>query len=192
MVGLSDTGDDAEAVLLLMRQALENHNRKVQLDELETGNIALVAVTCTLPPFATDGQRLDVEVSSIGDASSLRGGILMQTPLAGADGNIYVVAQGPLSIGGFGESGPGVISTGRNHVNYETAGIIPQGGIVEREVPMTMITKGQLELNLKQPDFTTAHRIASRLVEHYGHERVLAEDAGTVHLVFLQNQLALI
>jgi flagellar P-ring protein precursor FlgI len=184
VVGLADTGDDAEAVLQLLRQSLENHNRKVDLSELQTGNIALVALTATLPPFSRPGARRDVHVSSIGDAESLRGGILLQTPLAGADGRIYAVAQGAISVGGFGDATPGLVPAGRGQINHETSGVIPEGALVEREVPMHMIADGALHMNLRLPDFTTAHRIAQVLAQRYGSERVVARDAGTVSLLF--------
>lgn len=120
-------------------------------------NVAAVMVTATLPPYLKPGNKVDVVVASLGDARSLRGGTLLQTPLLGADGQTYAVGQGTLSVEGADREPPAVVSSTHNHV---TTARIPVGGIVEREVPATVIQQGEITLLLKQPDYTACTRIA--------------------------------
>ncbi len=139
-------------------------------------NVASVMVTATLPPFARQGSNLDVTLSSLGDAQSLQGGTLIMTPLKGADGRIYAVAQGPLSIGGFAAEGGGA-ATQKNH---PTVGRISGGAIVEREIDFNFNEEHALQLALKNPDFTTASRIVASINDLFGKGLALARDSGTV------------
>lgn len=133
---------------------------------LSSKNVAAVLVTADIPPFAKPGTRLDVHVSAMGDAKTLQGGVLLQTPLLGADGKVYAVAQGPLSIGGFlgGVSGAGGSTVQKNHPT--TAQIIG-GALVEKEIPATIVQENVIELLLRQPDFTSAARIAAAINEKF-------------------------
>ena len=123
-------------------------------------NVAAVTVQATLPPFAKPGQTIDITVSSIGNAQSLRGGSLLMTPLRGADGEIYALAQGNLVVGGFGVQGD---DGSRVTVNVPSTGRVPNGATVERMVPSTLGTTESLVLNLNSPDFTTAARLTESI-----------------------------
>jgi flagellar P-ring protein precursor FlgI len=127
---------------------------------IKVKNVAAVIVTAELPPFAKNGSRIDVTVSSLGDAKSLQGGTLLQTPLqAGGDGAVYAVAQGSLSIGGFNVSAGGGVAQ-KNHVS---AGRIPRGAIVEKEVETSITDGSSVSIVLRDPDFTTASRVAEAI-----------------------------
>lgn len=141
-------------------------NFGVTLDarSVRTRNIAVVSLTADLPPYTRPGQPIDVKVNSIGNASSLQGGTLMQSPLKAADGKVYAVAQGSVLVGGFAAGGAGASRT----QNVPTSGRIPGGAIVERDVPMDYATGGQLALLLRDPDFTTAQRIADAVNRRFG------------------------
>jgi flagellar P-ring protein precursor FlgI len=130
---------------------------------LQAKNVAAVMVTADIPAFLKPGARLDVNVSSMGDAKTLQGGVLLQTPLLGADGKVYAVAQGPLSIGGFG-AGTGAASVQKNH---PTVGQISGGALVEKEIPATVLHNNALELLLREPDFTSAARLAAAINEKF-------------------------
>jgi flagellar P-ring protein precursor FlgI len=145
-------------------------------DLLRVRNVAAVMVTATLPPFSTPGMRLDVTVSSIGDATSLRGGTLLLTALKGADGKTYAVAQGPLSIGGFsaGQSGSGV------QVNHPTVGRAPGGALVELAAPSIPPNPAAVKLQLRRPDFVTAARLREAVTKEFPEAAVDAESSGTV------------
>lgn len=159
VVGLNGTGDKlnnspfTEQSLIAM---LERLGVNVKGQNLNTGNVAAVMVTATMPPFQTQGSRLDVTVSTLGDAKNLQGGTLLVTPLLGADGEVYAVAQGPVAISGFSAGGDGQTVT----QNTPTRGRIADGGIVEREIKFDLNTLPEIRLALKNPDFTTARRIA--------------------------------
>ncbi len=161
VIGLAGTGDGQQTLFSV--QSLSNLLRKMGVNVPPSGfrvnNIAAVMVTATLPPFATPGGRIDVTVSSIGDAQTLQGGTLVLTPLKAADGEVYAVAQGPLSIGGFsaGQGGTGV------QVNHPTVGRIPEGALIEREAPSVVPGVEGIRLQLRRPDHVTASRIAAAL-----------------------------
>jgi len=157
VVGLSGTGDKSPAALRMARNVMGHFGLNVSERDLKSRNVAVVTVTANLPPFARPGQRIDVQVSSMGDAKSLQGGVLLQTPLKAADGNVYAVAQGSVLVGGFSVGGEAAAV----QVNVPTVGRIPGGAIVERAVPGGLAPEGVLRLSLRNPDFTTAHRIAS-------------------------------
>ena len=142
-----------------------------------TTNIAAVIVTAKLPTALKPGSKIDVEVASIGDAKSLQGGVLFSTPLLGLDNNVYAVAQGPVSIGGYLGGGAQSI---KNHPN---AGTVPNGAIVEREVPLQLDRKNRLEILLNTPDFTTSTRVADKINERLGGLFAKADGPSSVSLI---------
>ena len=170
VVGLTGTGDKYNAAGFMVQSLVSMLSRmgvtitQEDLDDIKVKNVAAVVVTATLPPFARPGSRLDVVVSSIGDAKSLQGGTLLLTPLRGPDGRIYAVAQGPLSIGGFGAEAAGT-SVQKNHL---TVGRIPGGALVERPAPGGFGKGSRILLTLHRPDFTTALRLAQAINRSLG------------------------
>ena len=140
-------------------------------------NIAAVSIHATLPAFSKLGQRIDITVSSIGNAKSLRGGSLLMTPLKGLDGNTYAIAQGDLVVGGFGVGGA---DGSRITVNVPVVGRIPGGATVEREVPTLFAVGDSLTFNLHRPDFTTAKRVADEVNKLLGPGIAYAMDAGSI------------
>lgn len=147
-------------------------------------NIAAVSVHATLPPFAKRGQRIDITVSSIGNAKSLRGGSLLMTGLKGADGNIYAVAQGDIVVGGFDASGA---DGSRITVNVPVVGRVPGGATVEKEVPSAFAEGNSLVLNLHQPDFTTAKQVTDEINRIFGKGVAYALDAGSIQVAAPQD-----
>jgi flagellar P-ring protein FlgI len=178
IIGLDGTGDKRTTgfTLRTMSNLLESAGVTLSPDEISVKNVAAVLVTSTLPPFAREGSRLDVTVASIGDATSLRGGVLVQTPLSAADGKIYAVAQGPLLVGGYQADSPGGTRVSQNIV---TVGRVPGGAIIEREVPFALPLDGEMRLVLERPDFTTASRVAATVNQLVG-GGARALDAGTI------------
>lgn len=146
---------------------------------LQLKNVAAVTIHAELPPFSKPGQRIDVTVSSIGNAKSLRGGSLLMAPMRGADGNIYAIAQGNLIVGGFGASGN---DGSRVTVNVPSAGRIPNGATVERTVASDFHTRESIVLNLHSPDFTTAANLAKLINETLGDGVATAIDAVSVNI----------
>lgn len=184
VVGLDGTGDsvkngftDQTLANMLTRQGLAMKNKTLSL---KADNVAAVMVTAKLPPFAKIGTRIDVMVSSIGDADSLLGGTLPMTPLVGADGKVYVLAQGPLVIGGFSAGG----SSAKTTKNHTTVGRIPNGASVERELKYCFDKKREFTLNLHNPDFTTCERMAKVIRSQVSDIKAEFIDSGsiTVHL----------
>jgi flagellar P-ring protein precursor FlgI len=164
VVGLDGTGDQTSQTPFTI-QALKNMLKQLGVlvpDNVnpQLRNVAAVTVQATLPPFAKPGQTMDITVSSIGNAQSLRGGSLLLTPLRGADGEIYGMAQGNLVVGGFGISGG---DGSRVSVNVPSTGRVPNGATVERIVPSALGTAESLVLNLNSPDFTTAARLTDSI-----------------------------
>ncbi len=180
VVGLNKTGDRRQT--LFSAQSLANMLLKfgvvVPGEQIKIENVAAVLVTAELPPYTKTGARIDVLVSSAGDARSLQGGTLLATPLQGPDGTVRAIAQGPLSIGGFG-GGRGANSL---QVNHLTAGRVPSGGIVQLGQPDAPVPSGTLRLLLREPDFTTATRLAAAINGDLGPDVAQAVDAGTVRL----------
>jgi len=180
VAGLNTTGDDDKTeftyqslVNMLQRMGIVVDKTKVDLD-----NVAGVMVTATLPPFAKVGTRIDVVVSSMGNAEDLQGGTLLLTPLSAPDKNVYAVAQGPISIGGFSAGGA---AGGGVQKNHPTVGYISGGAIVERELPMSLLEENQtLSLNLNNPDFTTCLRLTEVINKDLGGEIARSIDAGTI------------
>ncbi len=181
VVGLNGTGDslrNAPFTEEALANVLERLGVNVQGENFRPRNVAAVLVTAALPPFARAGSRIDVTVSAIGDAKSLLGGALVMTPLNAADGKIYAVAQGPLLAGG--EAFEGNASTLTKGV--PTAGVIPNGGRVEREVEFDLAQLQTVRLALRNPDFTTANRIQYRINQFLGQPLAAALDPGTIDL----------
>jgi flagellar P-ring protein precursor FlgI len=181
VAGLNGTGDSQQAIFTVQSVLNMLKRRGVTLDvnprQLQIKNVASVSATATLPPFARQGNRIDVQLSSLGDAKDLQGGTLVMTPLFGADGKVYAVAQGPVSIGGgFVARGAGTSAT----KSHPTVAVIPDGALVEREVPVTLGAGGVLTVALNQPDFTTAGRVASAMNDALGRFAARPLDAGTV------------
>ncbi|HOO82283.1 MAG TPA: flagellar basal body P-ring protein FlgI [Alphaproteobacteria bacterium] len=181
VVGLNGTGDSlgnspfTEQSLIAM---LERLGVNIRGQNLNTGNVAAVMVTATLPPFVNQGSRVDVSISSLGDAASLQGGTLLVTPLLAADGEVYAVAQGEVSIAGFSVSGEAATVT----QNIPTSGRIAEGAIVEREIDFKLEQLQQVRLALKNPDFTTARRIAQAINGFTSADLSKAENSASVVL----------
>jgi flagellar P-ring protein precursor FlgI len=164
VVGLDGTGDQTSQTPFTI-QALKNMLAQLGVQvpanvNPQLRNVAAVTVQATLPPFSKPGQTIDVTVSSIGNAQSLRGGSLLMTPLRGADGEVYGLAQGNLVVGGFGVEGD---DGSRVSLNVPSTGRVPNGATVERIVPSALGTTDSVVLNLNTPDFTTAHRLAESI-----------------------------
>ena len=161
VVGLAGTGDGDQTKFTVQSvvNMLERFGIKVDRAQVKLKNAAAVMVTAELPPFVRQGQRLDVTVSSIGDAKSLQGGTLLLTPLQGPDGEVYALAQGPISIGGFAAAGAG----GSVQKNHPTVGRIPGGAVVEKGVPVSFNRKNVLRLSFRDTDFTTVARAAEAI-----------------------------
>ncbi len=160
VVGINGEGDKNPIYTLqAIANLLQRQGVNVPAAALSSKNVAAVIVTADIQAFKKPGSRIDVTISSMGDAKTLLGGVLLQTPLLGADGGVYAVAQGPMSIGGFaaGTDGGGGASVQKNH---PTTGQIIGGALVEREIPMEVVRDNSLELLLREPDFTSAARLA--------------------------------
>jgi flagellar P-ring protein FlgI len=181
VVGLNGTGDDLESAVFTRESLigmLERLGVNARDEDLETENVAAVMVTASLPPFSRQGSEIDVTISALGDASSLQGGTLLVTPMIGADGEVYAVAQGQITIGGFSAAGAAE-SVLRG---VPTSGRIARGAIVEREVPFDLAALPTISIALRNPDFTTARRIADAVNTATGRDVAYAKDSGTVVL----------
>ncbi len=183
VVGLAGTGDkltnnaftEQSLVAFLERQGVNTRGTP-----LKTKNVAAVTVTAMLPPFARNGSQIDVTVSAMGDAKDLTGGTLLATALYGADGEVYSVAQGSISIGGFKAGSDAAGTTISKGVT--TSGFIPNGGIVEKEITFALNSLPELKMALRNPDITTAQQIANVINEHVGPGLATVADPGTVVL----------
>ncbi len=187
VVGLDGTGDGGKTPFTTqaLKNMLEAMGVHINKDDLKVKNVAGVLVTATLPPFTKIGQTIDVTISSLGDAKSLKGGTLIATPLKGLDKNIYALAQGPISIGGFELQGAGQRNgIQKNHVNVAK---IPNGATVEREVPVNLKGKGTLTLSLQHPDFTTISRMVTSINTELGGEYASAQDGATAEITVPAN-----
>jgi flagellar P-ring protein FlgI len=185
VVGLNGTGDTLNNTPFTkqsLQGMLERLGVNIRGQQIRTGNVAAVMVTANLPPFATQGTRIDVTASALGDAKSLLGGTLLVTPLLGADGNVYAVAQGSLAIGGFQAEGEAAKVTR----GVPTVGRLPNGAIIEREIEFSLATLGRLRLALRNADFTTAKRIAIAVNDFLGAPVAEPLDPSTVQITLPQ------
>ena len=177
IVGLDGTGDSGTIPSGLLSNMLNNFGITAQAAQLQSNNNALVMVTANIPAFYKNGMRLDVVVSAIGDASSLENGVLIQTPLYGADGVVYAVAQGQVSLGGQ------AINASINlQQRFTTVGTVPGGAIIEKEIPTEIVDSNTLTLLLLNPDFTTSARTAQALNTKFGENIARAVDSSSVKI----------
>ena len=179
VVGLNGTGDTLNNIPFTKQSLtamLERLGVNIRGQTIRTGNVAAVMVTANLPAIGTQGTRIDVTVSAMGDAKSLQGGTLLVTPLLAADGNVYAVAQGSLAIGGFQAEGEAAKITR----GVPTVGRIANGALIEREIDFTLNRLGQLRMALRNPDFTTAKRIAAAINDYIGTPSAEPIDQSTV------------
>ena len=186
VAGLAGDGDkNPTQTLQTIANMLQRFGLTVPASTLSSKNVAIVMVSAEIPAFVKPGARLDVIVSPIGDAKSLQGGILIQTPLLGVDGKIYAFAQGALSIGGLfaGAEGGGGATVQRNH---PTVGTIVNGAVVEQAIPATIVNDNHIELLLRDPDFTSASRMAAAVNVAFP-DSTLATDSTTVRVAIPSN-----
>ena len=179
VVGLNGTGDTLNNIPFTKQSLtamLERLGVNIRGQTLRTGNVAAVMVTANLPPFGTQGTRIDITVSALGDSKSLQGGVLLVTPLLGADGNVYAVGQGSVAIGGFQAEG----EAAKIVRGVPTVGRISNGALIEREIEFTLNRLSQLRMALRNPDFTTAKRIAAAINDFIGAPTAEPLDPGTV------------
>jgi flagellar P-ring protein precursor FlgI len=194
VVGLDGTGDGKKAIFTVhsMASMLEKMGITIDPKDIKVDNVAAVMITADLPAFASVGSRIDVLVSSIGDAENLQGGTLLFTPLRAADGNIYAIAQGPISTGGFSAGGAG----GKVQKNFPTVGRVVGGALIEREISSNFGQKKILNLTLHSPDFTTASRVAKAINAALDNQLALTPDPGTIRVKvpeeYLGNTVSLI
>ncbi|MCB0328194.1 MAG: flagellar basal body P-ring protein FlgI [Bdellovibrionales bacterium] len=182
VIGLNGTGDGIQIPFtvstlsnLLEREGL---NLNTAGQQIQVKNVASVMVTATLPPFSRPGSRLDITISSLGDAKSLQGGTLLMTPLKGADGNTYAVAQGAVTVGGFSVASGGDAAI-RNH---PTVGQIVRGATVERSIPFDLFQSQRIRIVLRTTDFTTMTRVVERINTQLGRPLAVAVDGASVEI----------
>jgi flagellar P-ring protein precursor FlgI len=179
VVGLNGTGDGkVDFTVKSISNMLEKMGIRVNPEDVKVKNVAAVIVTAELPAFSRPGSKLDVSLSSLGDAKSLQGGTLLFTPLKGADGNTYAVAQGMVNLGGFAVS-EGGDSAQKNH---PTVGTVPEGAIVERAIPFDLFQSKRVRIVLREPDFTTMTRVVDAINERLGQPVATAIDSASVEV----------
>ncbi len=180
VVGLQGTGDGSSSQFTIQSLATMLNNLGVGIDPstLNVKNVAGVIITAYLPPFARMGTKVDLLVSSLGDAKSLQGGTLLLTPLKGADGQVYAVGQGPITVGGFSTEAGGASSS----KNHPTVGKVPGGATIERELNFDFSLVEELVYSLNNPDFTTAQRIVGAVNNQLRGQFASARDSGTVEV----------
>ncbi|WP_085904337.1 flagellar basal body P-ring protein FlgI [Kiloniella majae] len=181
VVGLNGTGDDIDDAVFTRESligVLQRLGVNARDNNLDTDNVAAVMITANLPPFARQGTRIDLTVSAIGTAESLQGGTLLVTPLMGADGEVYAVGQGPIAINGFSAAGNAETITR----GVPTVGRISNGAIVEREIDFDLKELQSVKIALKNPDLTTARRIAQAINTQLGGNSAVSTDPSTVQL----------
>ncbi len=179
VVGLNKSGDDQKVLFTVqsLTSMLSRMGIRVNPADIRARNVAAVVVTASLPPFASAGNTLDIQVASIGNAKSLQGGTLLMTPLRGTDGQIFAIAQGSLSLGGYSFAGGSGTSVQKNH---PTVARIPGGAIIEREIHVDLNAKDKVVLSLLHQDFTTATRVAQVVNDFLAGPFAKARDAGAV------------
>jgi flagellar P-ring protein precursor FlgI len=180
VVGLNGTGDGrmTDFTPKSISNMLEKMGLRVDPMAVRVKNVAAVMVTAELPPFARAGSKIDITLSSMGDAKSLQGGTLLFTPMKGADGNTYVVGQGAVELGGFAVS-EGGDSAQKNH---PTVAVIPGGGVVERAIPFDLFQSKKVRIVLRRADFTTMTRVVAALNRRMGRQSAVAVDSGAVEI----------
>ncbi|MGE4506011.1 MAG: flagellar basal body P-ring protein FlgI [Desulfovibrionaceae bacterium] len=180
VVGLSGTGDGTNTAFTItsMRNMLDKMGVEVSQANLRPKNVAAVMVTAKMPVSARVGSQLDITVSSIGDATSLTGGILLVTPLNGVDGRVYAIGQGALTVGGFTVTG----DAAQAQKNIATVGRIPGGGVVEREIPFDFNSQDDLTISLSTMDFGTTMQVVDAINQSLGGRYATADDVSTVSL----------
>lgn len=180
VVGLNGTGDSNSTQFTTQSLAnmMERLGVTVDPDKVKVANVAAVVVTADLPPFSRAGTSIDVAVSSVGDSNNLAGGTLLMTPLKAADGKIYAVAQGPLVVGSLAFGG----KAAKVQKNHPTAGRIPDGALVEREVPFVFGQRQELNYRLKDSDFTTVSRMSEAVNKRFGGSIARSLDAGQMQV----------
>ena len=186
VVGLNGTGDGLGSAIFTKESLigmLERLGVNARDNSLDTKNVAAVMVTAKLPPFLRQGSNIDITVSSLGDATNLLGGTLLVTPLLAADGEVYAVAQGNLQVGGFSAQGDAASTV----KGVPTSARIPNGAIIEREVPFKLASLKRVRLSLRNPDFTTARRISRAVNAFVGLPASRVTDPATVEVVIPNN-----
>lgn len=181
VVGLNGTGDNISSMVFTEESLigmLERLGVNTRDGKIKSKNIAAVMVTANLPAFARQGTKIDVMVSALGDAKSLQGGVLLVTPLLGADGEAYAIAQGPVAIGGFTAAGDAQSVT----KGVPTSGRIASGAVIEREIPFDFANQKSIKITLRNPDFTTASRITAAINSYLGSVAAKTLDSATVNL----------
>ncbi|MDL2316008.1 flagellar basal body P-ring protein FlgI [Desulfovibrio sp. OttesenSCG-928-A18] len=178
VVGLAGTGDKKDSAFTMrsMVNMLEKMGVRVDLRQMKPKNVAAVMVTARMPVSAKPGTRLDVTVSSLGDSTSLFGGVLIQAPLKGLDGRVYAIAQGSLTVGGYSVTG----NQAQAQKNIATVGQVPGGAIVERAVPFEFNDQSSLTLNMNAPDFSTTNQVVERINKALGGNFARSVDIATV------------
>lgn len=181
VVGLNGTGDGgrSEFTTQALANMLQGLGLTIAPQDIRVDNVAAVMVTASLPPFARSGGRLDILISSLGDAESLQGGTLLLTPLRAVNGEIYAVAQGPISVGGFAAGGAAGGGVQKNHT---TVGHIADGALIEREVALHFNDRDHIKLILNHPDFTTSFRLIEMINSKMEAGIARALDAGTIEV----------
>jgi flagellar P-ring protein precursor FlgI len=186
VVGLNGTGDTStnveftiRSIANMLERMLGVHIDRERINQVKLKNVAAVMVTATIPPFSRIGNKLDVHISSIGDAKSLLGGTLLMTPLKGIDQQVYGLAAGPVVTGGFSVTGASGSSVQKN---VPTVGMITKGATVEKEIPMNLDSKKEMALSLFNPDFTTAERVKEAINRSLNGPYAKCEDSGTIRI----------
>lgn len=186
VVGLNGTGDslnNSPFTRQSLQAMLERLGVNTRGETVRTANVAAVMVTANLPPFSTQGTRIDVSVSALGDSNSLQGGMLLVTPLLAADGEVYAIAQGPVAINGFSAGGEAALVIS----GVPTTGRISSGALIEREINFELGAQRTLRLALRNPDLTTARRVALGINDFIGTLTAVPEDPATVRLTLPHN-----
>ncbi len=176
VVGLDGTGDKKGATIQSLVNMLQRMNITVSEGDMRSKNVAAVVVTTMLPPFPKIGTKINANVSAMGDSKSLQGGTLLMTPLRGADGQVYAVAQGALSVGGLSAGGKGTRLT----VNHPTVGVVPEGVTIEKEIGFDLANSRDVSLLMDKSDFTTASNVMKVINKHFGADLAYSPDPSSV------------
>ncbi len=176
VTGLNGSGDSGNVPSEMLNNMLANFNINIT-SYVETQNTALVMVFADIPSFYKEGMRLDVTVAAIGDSDSIENGVLMQTPLYGADNKVYAVAQGNVLTGGAN-----IRSSSNLQEKYKVVGYIPEGAIIEKEIPAQIVNENTVTINLKQPDITTSARVANAINSTFSLKIAKAIDPSSIRI----------